>query len=122
MPKLLELLLTPLRILKDCSTDEYGVSYDTVNAAATLAFLVGIGLAVASFVTGKAFDLQTYAVGAGLLLGATCGAQRFKPPAIPPGSQKGLPCDTSQSSPPPAASPDAAVSSSPDTPNTASRP
>jgi hypothetical protein len=72
------------RILRDCSTDEYGHSYDTVNASATLAFLVGIGLAIAGFVTGRAFNLSEYALGVGGLLAATTGAQRFKPPARPP--------------------------------------
>lgn len=87
MNKLLSALLSPFstagQVLKDCTTDEYGKSYDTVNTAATVAFIVGIALEVASFVTGKPFDLSTYALGAGGLLAATCGAQRYKPPAIP---------------------------------------
>lgn len=92
MRKLIDLLLAPLRavgrILRDCSTDEYGHSYDTVNASATLAFLVGIGLVVAGFVTGREFNLDAYALGVGGLLAATTGAQRFKPPAVPPAAQK----------------------------------
>lgn len=93
MSKLLNALLAPFRVmgkvLKDCATDEYGQDFDTINACATLAFLVGIGLVIAGFVTGKDFNLDTYALGVGALLAATTGAQRFKPPAQPPAGQQG---------------------------------
>ncbi|PXX42778.1 hypothetical protein [Aquitalea magnusonii] len=98
MSKLLALLLSPFatagRVLKDCTTDEYGKSFDTVNTAATVAFIVGIALVVTSFITGKPFDLATYSLGVSALLAATCGAQRYKPPAIP--DSPAAPSDTSK--------------------------
>ncbi|WP_434627686.1 hypothetical protein [Chromobacterium sp. CV08] len=89
----LNALLAPARALckiaKDCTTDEYGVDYDTVCTIAVLMVLVGLALEVASFVTGKPFDMVVYATGCSGLLAVITGALRWKPAAVPPTDQKG---------------------------------
>ena len=93
MPKWLEALFAPLRVLgkigKDCTTDEYGKDYDTICTVAVVMVLVGLSLEIASFVTGKPFDMVTYAAGCSALLAVLTAALRYKPPAQPPAASQG---------------------------------
>lgn len=50
---------------------------------AALTVIVGLALAIASFITGKSFDLVAFGTGIGLLLGAAGLAIRAKEGATP---------------------------------------
>jgi hypothetical protein len=54
--------------LSDLITTDDGANLEPAYALSTLAVVIGLGLQVASFVTGKPFDIQAYGIGAGSLL------------------------------------------------------
>jgi hypothetical protein len=49
-------------------TGDDNSTLEPAYALSTLAVVIGLGLAVASFITGKPFDIQAYGIGAGSLL------------------------------------------------------
>lgn len=49
-------------------TGDDNATLEPAYALSTLAVLIGLGLSVASFITGKPFDIQAYGIGAGSLL------------------------------------------------------
>jgi len=53
---------------RHCLTGADNQTYDIGRVLWALAFLVGLSLVVASFLTGRAFDLQQYGIGVGALL------------------------------------------------------
>lgn len=67
-----------LKFVKDCLTGIDGQSYDLGRALWVLAFLVGIGLEIASVWTRRYFDLQAYGLGVGALLVAGGAALNLK--------------------------------------------
>ena len=54
--------------MRQCLTGADNQTYDIGRFLWGIAFFVGIGLVIASFVTGRAFDLQQYGIGVGALL------------------------------------------------------
>lgn len=72
------------KILKDCSTDEYGEDYDVTNVLATAAGFTGLVLVVIAFFIRWDFNLIEYSAGIAALLASVSGAQRLKPKALAP--------------------------------------
>lgn len=66
------------KFFQTCFTGIDNTTYDLGKVLWALLCLFGIGLVVASFITGKAFDLQQYGIGAAALLGAGSAAIRIK--------------------------------------------
>ena len=61
--------------LDTAATGKGGIASNLFRALGVVAVAVGIGLEIASFITGKPFDIQAYGVGfATLLSGAAGGA------------------------------------------------
>lgn len=77
------------KILKDCSTDEYGEDYDVTNVLATAAGFTGLMLVVIAFFIRWDFNLIEYSAGIAALLASVSGAQRLKPRALPPAAPLG---------------------------------
>jgi hypothetical protein len=72
------------KILRDCSTDEFGKDFDLTGVAGTLGFVIGMALYLTSQFTAwlPRFDLVQYATGFSALLIATGVSQRVKPAAV----------------------------------------
>lgn len=67
------------KIFKDMFTEPDGVTFCPARAIALIMALGGVGLAIVDVVIHKRpFDLQSYGVGAGALLGGTGAALGFK--------------------------------------------
>ena len=66
------------KFIKDCITGIDGQTHDVGRVLWIVAFLVGIGLAIAGFWTGKQFDLQAYGLGVGALLVAGGASLKLK--------------------------------------------
>jgi hypothetical protein len=73
-----------LKVLKDCSTDEYGAAYDLVALCALIGFMAWVIYEGISFFTGKAFNGTEYGLAFGGVMTVVTTALRFKPKAIPP--------------------------------------
>lgn len=54
--------------LMDLITTDDGKTLEPAYFWSSVAIVIGLGLAIASFVLGKPFDIQAYGVGAGVLL------------------------------------------------------
>jgi hypothetical protein len=82
---------TVKKVLKDCSTDEYGHDYELTGISGTVGFIVGMALYAVSQLTTwlPKFDLVQYATGFSALVIATGISQRVKPAAIVPDVSKG---------------------------------
>ncbi|WP_207000760.1 hypothetical protein [Trinickia mobilis] len=79
------------KILKDCTTDEFGKDFDLTNVAGTIGFTVGMVMYLISQFTSllPRFDLSQFALGFSGLLIATGVSQRVKPAAVVPDVSKG---------------------------------
>jgi hypothetical protein len=60
--------LTLSTFTRNCLTGADNQTYDIGRFLWAIAFVVGIGLVIASFITGRHFDLQQYGIGVGALL------------------------------------------------------
>lgn len=69
--------------LKDSLTDIDGQSYTLVKILGMLSVLVYLGLCIASFVTGKAFDMTGFGTGCGLAIAAMGAAIKLTEKATP---------------------------------------
>jgi hypothetical protein len=72
------------KVLKDCSTDEYGAAYDLVALCALIGFMAWVVYEGISFFTGKDFNGSNYAIAFGAVMAVVTTALRCKPKAIPP--------------------------------------
>lgn len=64
-----------MKKLMELVTDDTNVTLEPAYALGAAAFVVGIGLEIYAVVAGKAFDLQAYGVGVGVLI-ASVGASK----------------------------------------------
>ncbi|QAU22612.1 amino acid ABC transporter substrate-binding protein [Dyella sp. M7H15-1] len=55
---------------RHCLTGADNQTYDIGRLLWVLAFMVGMGLAIASFITSRPFDLEHYGLGVGAVLAA----------------------------------------------------
>lgn len=58
-------------------TGDDNKTLEPAYALSTLAIVVGLALSVASFITGKPFDIQAYGIGAASLLGGLGLSAKF---------------------------------------------
>ncbi len=83
-----------MSVLKDSLTGLDGQTFAVAKIAGVLIVFVFLGLSIASFVTGKPFDMSAFGLGAGAVVGAMGVAIKLtetsepKPPT-PPSPQKG---------------------------------
>jgi len=69
--------------IRDSLTDIDGNSYAIIKILGMLIVIVFLGLVIASFVTGKAFDSVAYGTGAGLAIAAMAAGIRLTEPQPP---------------------------------------
>lgn len=70
--------------LNDLITDEFGNSYNIIAVGGCVGFSLGLVLFTISCFHHIEFNLLEYAAGYASLMGATAGALRIQPPALPP--------------------------------------
>lgn len=65
------------KAFKDAITERDGESFDSIKVLGMALVVVFLGLSIASFVTGKAFDMMAYGTASGLVIGALGAAIRM---------------------------------------------
>jgi hypothetical protein len=64
--------------LMHCLTGADNETADIGRVLWALSFLIGMGIELAAFYTGRAFDLQSYGIGVGALMAGSGGALMLK--------------------------------------------
>lgn len=67
------------KVCRDWLTESDNRTHDVCKALAVLAFVVGLGLSIAAFATGKAFNLTEYGTGIGAMFVGIGAALKLKP-------------------------------------------
>lgn len=65
------------------------VTLDFIRVSVMASIAIGLGLQVASFITGKPFDMQAYGVGLGIMFASAGAALKIKE-STEPGSTPGV--------------------------------